>query len=79
MVDHMHRHLLNQRLLRAKYVAVQWLTSFASDLRIVPSTPPPPPPPGGYSTKFYTSKLRLGVQSLIILYTNFERKRFRTG
>ena len=36
--------------------------------------PYPPPPSGGYSTKFYTRRLRLEVQPLVILYSIFGRK-----
>ena len=33
-----------------------------------------PPLGGGYSTKFYTGRLRPEVQTLTLLYTIFERK-----
>ena len=47
------------------------ITSFAFDLRIVPPTPPLR---GDTRQNFFTSRLRPGVQPLIILYTNFELK-----
>ena len=72
-------HVLKVRVFGTRRWSIKSCDALSLSLPPAPPFPPPPTPGGGgggHSTKFYTGRLRPGVQPLSHIYAVYDRKRY---